>query len=258
MRRLIVNADDLGRSPGVNEGILRAHEAGIVTSASLLVGFPASAAGAERARNAPTLGVGLHLALTGAPALLARSEIPGLLDASGRLPRRPEAGLDGVPEAELRAEARAQLRRFRELMGHGPTHVDSHHHAHRIPAVERILLELAREAGCAVRSTSPEMAARVRAAGVATPDRFCDVFWGDDAREETLAALLEELPDGVTELMCHPAVVDPELAAGSSYAAPRERELEILTRPRLRTRITQTGVQLVHFGQLPAPADSPV
>jgi len=221
-----------------------------VTSASLLVGFPSSAAGAEMARRTPSLGVGLHLALSGAPPILDRDRIPSLLDAEGRLPRKPEQGLEDAPESELRAEARAQLERCRELLGREPTHLDFHHHAHRVPAVERIAVGLAREAGLPIRSTSPEMTLRVRAAGVATTDHFCDAFYDDGAREETLAALLEGLSDGVSEMMCHPAVVDPELASGSGYAAPRERELELLTRPGLREAVAAAGVELLHFGQL--------
>ena len=60
-RRLIVNADDFGRSPGVNRGIVEAHRHGIVSSATLMANLPWSAAAASLADSVPSLGVGLHL-----------------------------------------------------------------------------------------------------------------------------------------------------------------------------------------------------
>jgi chitin disaccharide deacetylase len=101
--RLVVNADDLGLTEGVNRGILEAHERGIVTSASLMVDRPAAADGVERARGTG-LSIGLH------------------------------AELDDVPPERADAELRRQLSRFEELAGARPTHVDSHHHLHREPA----------------------------------------------------------------------------------------------------------------------------
>src|SRR5438876_12055746 len=62
-RYLIVNADDFGRSPGVNRGIISAYEHGIVTSASLMARWPAAAEAAQYARMRPNMSVGLHLDL---------------------------------------------------------------------------------------------------------------------------------------------------------------------------------------------------
>jgi len=129
-KRLIVNADDLGRTPGINAGIFEAHDKGVVTSATLMVNYPAASAVAELSRSAPGLGIGLHVALTGGPSALPPEQIPSLLDASGHLPAKPE-GLGGARLEHVLLEARAQLRRFRELMGRDPSHLDSHHRRKR-------------------------------------------------------------------------------------------------------------------------------
>jgi predicted glycoside hydrolase/deacetylase ChbG (UPF0249 family) len=248
-RRLIVNADDLGRTPGINRGIIEAHGRGIVTSATLMVNHVAALEAAALARQSPRLGVGLHVALTGGASALAPAEIPTIVDGQGRLPSKPE-GLASADPAEILAEARAQLARFQELVGRLPTHFDSHHHAHRLPAVFDALLALARETGRPVRNASAEMGERLRREGVATTDHFVEAFYGEDATLDRLRGILEALPPGTTELMCHPAFVDEELRAGSGYAEPRARELQVLTDDRVRRALEEAGIRLIHFGEL--------
>jgi predicted glycoside hydrolase/deacetylase ChbG (UPF0249 family) len=246
-RLLIVNADDLGRTPGIDAGIFEAHRGGLVTSATLMVGYPAAAGAAAALAGHPALGVGLHLTLTGggAPTLPAE-RVPGLVDSAGRLPRSPE-GLAGADPAEVEAEVRSQLDRFRTLTGRLPTHLDSHHHAHRVPAVLEAVIAVARDIGLPVRNASPEVGARLRAAGVATPDVFVERFFGDGARLEVLLDILGAVEPGVTELMCHPAVVDDALRAQSSYADERTAELAALTHPAALAAARARGVELVDF-----------
>src|SRR5262245_23015910 len=244
---LIVNADDFGRTPGVNAGILEAHRRGIVTSATLMVNQPAAAEAAELARQNPRLGVGLHVALTGGGApTLPKAQVRTLVDPRGALWPMPE-GLEAADEHEVLLEVRAQVKRFRELLGRLPSHLDSHHHAHRLPAVLEALVTLAWETGLPVRSLSPDMRLRFRREGMATPDQFVDTFYADEATLEGLLRALAELQPGTTELMCHPAHVDDELRAGSSYAQPRARELAILTHSEVRQHIQATGVRLTSF-----------
>ena len=254
---LIVNADDLGRTPGINAGIFEAHRQGLVTSATLMVGFKAAAAAAAEWAAHPDLGVGLHVALTGggAPTLPA-VEVPSLLDAGGRLPPRP-GPLAAARHAEVLAEVRNQLRLFRELTGRSPTHLDSHHHAHRLPVVLDALVTVAREEDLPVRNASPAVGERLRAAGVATTGAFVERFFGAEARLDVLAEVLAAAGPGVTELMCHPARVDDELRAGSSYAEERERELAVLTDPAARRMAEAAGLCLVHFGVLGSPGAGP-
>jgi predicted glycoside hydrolase/deacetylase ChbG (UPF0249 family) len=248
-KRLIVNADDFGRTAGVNRGVVDAHRRGIVTSASLLVGHPAAQDAARLASEAPGLGVGLHLAFTGGAPVLRPSELPRLVDASGRLP----ASVDRLGEAgavEVLAEARAQFRRFRELVGRPPTHFDTYHHAHRYPAVLDAVVTLAWETGLPVRSLSPEMRSRFEREGIPTTERFVESFSGEGATLERLLRVLSGLDLETAELVCHPAVVDDDLRATSDYSESRARELEILTHLEARQAVQAAGIRLIHFGEM--------
>lgn len=243
---LIVNADDLGRTEGINEGIFAAHEQGLVTSATLMVACPAAEAAAARLGRYPRLGVGLHVQLTGGVPLAPRTQIPSLVDADGRLPRWPE-GLREARGEEIFVEVCLQLARFRALTGRSPTHLDSHHHSHREPGVLAAVIEVARQEGLPVRNAGPGVAEELRRAGLRTPDAFVDRFFGDQARAEVLRQILGELGPGVTELMCHPGRVDEGLRAESTYAAERERELELLTDPEVMSLVEDLEIRLAHF-----------
>ncbi len=244
---LIVNADDLGRTTGINSGIFEAHSNGLVTSATLMVAFPAAEEAAARLGEYPELGVGLHVALTGVPTILPAERLPSLTDASGRVPAKPEGLVDPAPEDVLK-EARAQFDRFLELTGRLPTHLDSHHHSHRHPVVCDALVTLAREHDLPIRNASPEVEGRLRREGVPTTDFFVEDFFGEDARLEILIEILGGLRPGITEIMCHPAHVDDELRSTSSYAADREREFEVLTSPDAARAVQDLGLRPVHFG----------
>ncbi len=247
---LVVNADDLGRTQGINAGIFAAHRRGLVTSATLMVGFPeASAAAAELSRY-PELGVGLHVTLTGGAPTLPAERVPSLVDGNGRLPRRPEDLTAAEPEQVL-AEVCSQLARFRELFGKLPTHLDSHHHSHRLPVVLDAMITVAQENDLPVRNAAAEVGTRLRAAGVPSTEVFVDRFYGAEARPEVLLEILETTRPGVvTELMCHPGHVDEELREGSTYALEREQELEILTDPRVLRAVQDHGIRLINFGTL--------
>ncbi|HET8647582.1 MAG TPA: carbohydrate deacetylase [Vicinamibacteria bacterium] len=248
-KRLIVNADDLGRTPGINQGIFEAHDKGVVTSATLMVNHPAARAVPELSARHPGLGIGLHVALTGGVPASPREHVPSLVDGQGRLPSAPD-GLAGAQAEHVLAEARAQLRRFREIMGREPTHFDSHHHSHRRPVVLEALLTLAWETGLPVRNVSEEAGRTLARENVPTTDRFVDGFYDQGATMENLLRILVEVPPGTTELMCHPARVDDELRGSSSYADSRERELALLTDREVRQQVQALGIRLIHFGEL--------
>lgn len=235
-RRLVVNADDLGLSPGVNRGVLGAHQAGIVTSASLMVRQPAAAAAAAAAREHPGLGLGLHLDF-------AEWE---LRDGEWRPVYEVVDPDDGAAVAD---EAERQLARFRELVGSDPTHLDSHQHVHRTGPARAVVANLARS-----------LAVPFRHGGAV---RFCGAFYGrgsaglslpDAIGPDALVSLIRGLPEGVTELCCHPAA---ELDIDSSYGAERRREFESLRDPRVRRAVEEAGVRLCSFREL-ASAVSPV
>ena len=212
MKYLIVNGDDFGASRGINRGILEAHRRGILTSASLLVDAPRSEEAARLGQAAPELSVGLHV------------------DLANR-------------HGDCRAELSRQLVRFAELMGRGPTHLDSHHNGHRAAQALPYFLDLARQHGLPLREHSPV--------------RYFSKFYGQRGGErhleqvsvESLAGMLEmTIDDGITELSCHPGYVDPEFSTG--YNAEREAELRTLCDPRIRQTIAQHTVQLISYHNL--------
>lgn len=244
---LIVNADDLGRTAGINSGIFQAHSQGLVTSATLMVAYPAAEEAAAQFGVHPDLGIGLHVQLTGGRPVLPPERLPSLVDASGRLPSFPD-GLGPAEPGEVMAEVRAQFDRFLELAGRLPTHLDSHHHSHRNPIVCDALVALALEHDLPIRNASPEVEERLRREGITTNDFFVERFFGEDAQLEILIEILESLQPGVTEIMCHPANVDDELRNSSSYAVERQHELEILTHPDAVRAVQELGLRSAHFG----------
>ena len=251
MKRLIVNADDFGRTPGVNSGILEAHAAGLVTSATVMVLEPSAARGIrEAAERAPRLSLGVHFTLTGAgpPAAAARN-LPTLAPG-GRFVRRVEDLTHGIPEAEVRAELEAQIDVFQVLARRLPSHLDSHHHCARHPDVGPVFAAVARERSLPVRAADDASRRALREAGVRTPDRFFDAFYGPEASLATLERILTMLPEGVSELMCHPARVDDALRRGSSYAEERDAEREVLGDPRLLALVRSLGIELIGFDRL--------
>jgi predicted glycoside hydrolase/deacetylase ChbG (UPF0249 family) len=246
VKRLIVNADDLGRDAGVNRGVFEAHERGIVTSASLMVNGPAAPDAAAQARENPRLGIGLHLALTGAVPVLAREHVASIVDTEGRLPATP-AGLARARPSEVLGEARAQVRRFRELMGRAPTHLDTHHHSHREnPAVLEAVVTLSWELGVPIRNASVEVGDAAAREGLPTSDHFVEAFSGEQASLEGLIAILFGLSLGTTELVCHPAGGGEEPGGAGTRAA----QLAALIHRETRQAIQAAGVRLINWSEL--------
>lgn len=275
MRRLIINADDFGYTPAVSEGIVEAHAAGVVTSASLLANLDGFDHAVRLARAAaPALGIGLHLNLVqGRP--LAR--VPTLTDPRtgafhplARLARR--AVLGRVAAADVEAECRAQIRRLRDA-GVRITHLDSHQHAHALPGLWPAIARAAMGAGIAVARWPVESArvnpwrlgaqgkkavvalswrlARRGAPRLRHPDRFVGIsLMGGRGVERRLLRLLDTLPSGTTELMVHVGRVDHALARVDDYTWQREQELEALRSSAVRARLQRGDIALVHFGAL--------
>jgi chitin disaccharide deacetylase len=215
---LIVNADDFGASGGVNRGIMEAHREGILTSASLMVEGKASEEARDLATSAPGLSVGLHF----------------VLDGEGR-------SFVQDPVAAAR-EIQRQLDRFQALLGRLPTHLDTHHHVHREPGLLQPLLAVADEYGLALREHS-----KIRY----VPDfygRWEDAAHPEQVSVEALVRILEnDVPEGVSELGCHPGYFDDELR--STYGLERELELTTLTSPQLPSVLGAQGIELVNFSE---------
>jgi predicted glycoside hydrolase/deacetylase ChbG (UPF0249 family) len=229
-RSLIVNADDFGFSHGVNRGIAAAHEHGIVTSASLMVRGPATAAAAGYARMRPALGLGLHV------------DLGEWFFRNGEwVPLYEVVPLDD-PDA-VAVEVQRQFASFRRLLGRDPTHLDSHQHVHRTEPLASILAELARALGVPLRH---------RTRGVRHEGRFYGQT-GDGTplpaaiSVDALLRIIAELPFGVTELGCHPGLDDDIV---SMYRRERRREVETLCDPRVRRAIETGGIRLCSFDRI--------
>jgi predicted glycoside hydrolase/deacetylase ChbG (UPF0249 family) len=229
-RYLIVNADDFGRSPGINEGVAESHERGIVTSASLMVRFAAAERAASYALAHPLLSVGLHVDL---------SEWTTQNGEWHPLYERVPEGNEGAVVAEIDA----QLAAFRELLGSDPTHLDAHQHAHREEPAKSILLELATELGVPLRDFSTRV-------------RYSGSFYGQTAQGEPLPkaisvdgllATLSGLPPGTTELGCHPATVED---FESMYLGERLEEVRTLCDPRIAQALAAAEIELLSFAEV--------
>jgi predicted glycoside hydrolase/deacetylase ChbG (UPF0249 family) len=248
---LIVNADDFGRTPGVNAGTIEAHLNGIVTSATVMVLEKSARQGIREAlERAPQLSLGLHFVITGggSPASAAAS-VPTLAPG-GRFVRNAEAMAETIPEEEIRRELLAQLALFELAAGRPPSHIDSHHHAALHASVQATFAAVAQGRGLPVRASSPRARDELRAAGLKVPDFFLKSFYRDGVSFEKLAALLFNVPHGTTELMCHPGHADEALLQGSSYAKEREKELEILCDAAVRDVVEKNGIELIGFDRL--------
>jgi chitin disaccharide deacetylase len=202
-RFLIVNADDLGLTDAVNAGVFAAHERGIVTSTSLMVGRPAAPAAVEELAEHPGLAVGLHFELE---------------------------------------DCRAQLERFRELVGRDPTHLDSHKHVHEAEPIKAVAEEIANELRVPLRNRSIRYEGSFygRPGGEPMPDAIAP---------DHLTELIRSLPPGWTEIGCHPAAGPVPI---SSYDAERQIELATLTDSRVKNLLNVTGVRLCSFAQVEA------
>ncbi|MFN3075692.1 MAG: carbohydrate deacetylase [Alphaproteobacteria bacterium] len=271
-RTLIVNADDYGLSPGVSLGIREAHRQGIVTTTTAMMNRPGI--GAElrlAARECPRLGVGVHLLLTSGRSLRPVSEVPTLVAPDGWFPKIGDWPrlYAGVKAEQLVGEWRRQVETFLSLafpLRLSLDHLDSHHHiAYRHPGMLEALLTLAREYDVPVRYPGPPPGGNFGTAetdigrtlgsrswaGVRHPAGMIGSFFGGTATLDNLLKILKSLPAAPVELMCHPARadIDPDFAALTSYNAPREREREVLTDPRVREAITSHGITLATFAE---------
>lgn len=255
MKLLIVNADDFGRSRGVDAGIVRAHREGIVTATTLMTNTAHSEDAAALARANPRLDVGVHLVITFGRPISDPAAVPSLVESDGTFPQRPSAIVrKGIRAKDVLREYRAQYARARDLLGKEPTHFDSHHFVHDDPEISWAFAELGRETGAVARQHTPAQRHAYRAQGIPTADRFCRSFQFEPnidvpALERILAEVAAQ-GDGSTELMCHPGEPDEELLSGSTYARERAVELATLTDPRIRAAVERNALVLSTFEAL--------
>lgn len=231
-RSLVVNADDFGQSRAINQGIMAAHASGIVTSASLMVRWPAVVDAVEYSQAHSDLSLGLHVDL-GEWSYhdhnwRAHYEVVPLQDESAVL-----------------AEVHGQLARFRDLTGHNPTHLDSHQHTHCRQPARSILLALATELAVPLRHYSHVA--------------YCGAFYGQTSEGESrpdwiglenLFAILGCLSAGATELVCHPGIDVDDVS--TMYRGERKLEVATLCDPRVQVALAELDIRLCTFASISA------
>jgi hopanoid biosynthesis associated protein HpnK len=280
LRNLVVNADDLGLTPGVNTGIFDAHDRGILTSASLFAHAPATADAVRRAWARPSLGVGVHLTLVDGTPMLPPHRVPSLVEDDGRFRASWKpfivACLRGrVALAEVEQELTAQIDRIRSE-GIRLTHLDAHKHVHAFPPIFKIVARLAERLGIPVvrvpyekwlpvggnhqqrwtaRSQALLNAAMLPWArrdyrtatvhGLRAP-QFVGRSHTGVLSADSLEGLLRRLRPGITELMVHPGYVDAALSqTRTRLLSSRADEVQLLCATDTHDLVADEGIQLI-------------
>ncbi|HUZ05528.1 MAG TPA: ChbG/HpnK family deacetylase [Acidobacteriaceae bacterium] len=290
MRSLIVNADDFGFTPGINQAVMALHRAGALTSATLMAAAPSFAEAVELARLHPTLGVGCHIVLVDGRPLSPPETISTLLDAESSEPAfRPTLGrfvrdlLRGrIDPQHIETEAAAQMQRL-QASGLDVTHCDTHKHTHMFPRVLAPVLRAAQQCGVrrirnpfepawSVKATSQadwirrmevrilgalrqQFLEKVRDHAMVTTAGCLGVLATGTLDAATLLAILDKMPEGTSEdiweLVCHPAYVDEELrAARTRLQDSRSVEVEALLATLALNSGRHTEIAKIHYGDL--------
>jgi hopanoid biosynthesis associated protein HpnK len=270
-RRLVVNADDFGRSHSINQAVIRAHREGILTSASLMVNEPACAEAVALARQNPRLGVGLHLTLLCGQAALPPAKIPGLVGTTGQFTNNPAGAgfryfFQRSLREQLRAELHAQFEKFRAT-GLELDHVNGHLHLHLHPTVFDLLMQDAAQLGIQrirltfdpfrlnLRIASGHLAYRglhvlifhslaararpeIKRRGFKHTGSVFGLLQNARVDEPYVRALLPELPPGDSELYSHPSLDE------------FKNELDALVSPCVREQVTRLGIELIRYQDL--------
>jgi hopanoid biosynthesis associated protein HpnK len=286
VRRLIVNADDFGLTQGVNRAIAEAHGPGIVTSATLMANGQAFDDAIRRAISMPRLSVGCHVVLVdGSPVL--RGKTPTLSNPKfddGRFYQSLNSFIlrvvGGTVDAdEIEAESTAQIRKL-QAAGIVVSHLDSHKHTHIFPPVLRPLLRAAQACGIpamrnpfgpvhisivakqpslwkqfgkvtALSRLGKTFRKSVTRAGILTPDGTVGIVTTGAMNLRLFESIVDSLPEGTWELVCHPGYNDADLASmRTRLRESRAEELRLLTSPDAREILARNGVQLISYREL--------
>lgn len=285
MKRLIINADDLGADEARNEGIFQAIEAGVITSVSILPNGPAlkDALSRIRSRKSP-ISCGMHFNLSEGQPVSSGLRILTGPDGCFRGKKFIHALLAGAAtpelENEIRTEMAAQVKILRNA-GLRIDHLNGHQHVHIFPAAVRPVMHAAKAYGIpwirvpeeqpgefTAESLSPgaleeaqlfsshAKAARLflHSAGICTTDQFKGLYFKGRLPASNWVKFINNLPDGVTELMVHPGLpaADPNAGPFSRFSTlERLRELQALTDGLLSDALIETGIKLTHCPEVP-------
>lgn len=277
-RKLIVTADDFGLDPSVNAAVEEACEDGILTSASLMVGASAADDAVRRARRLPHLAVGLHVTVVRGEPVCRPDSIPDLVGPDGRLHERflaPSVAVFARPgvRRQLALEIRAQFEAFRRT-GLALDHVDAHCHMQLHPTIGRICIDIGREFGSRAMRVPDEpvvlpggalatrnvlvrpfvglLRARLRRAAMISADRLIGIAYAGALDQTRLDAIVRHLPEGITEIHCHPARYRSPKLEREQPGYRGEDELKALRSWRVRELLAEAGVELTNYGTVAA------
>jgi predicted glycoside hydrolase/deacetylase ChbG (UPF0249 family) len=255
--RLIVNADDFGWTRDVNDGIVHAHRNGILTATTLMAGGAAFDHAVALARETPSLNVGCHLTLLQTTSVLTGRPLPAAFPDLFRA--------IALGRIDLYGELSAQVRKILAA-GIVPAHLDTHKHTHILPPVASAVARIVREfgirwvrlpfdfgpvSGLAARLMHTQkngLARKLRAAGAITTDHFTGFAITGRVDEANLLRVIRTLPEGTTELMCHPGFCREELQASTTrLKQSREIELNALTSVAVRAALAERRVELANY-----------
>ncbi len=268
MRTLVVNADDFGFTRDVNLGIVQAHTDGILTATTLMANGGAFDDAVRLAAEHPTLDIGVHLQMVQGRSIHQPERL--LPETVAQLTQQLIAG-----EWDVLAELSAQVEKILTA-GIRPTHLDTHKHTHLLPAVLDAVARVSekygvrwvrkpfdlpmdgrraswktRAAGFAMRGMRRHFDRVLARHGAWSTDHFAGFVWTGDFTAADLAGLIEALPDGITEFMCHPGLLGDELKqARTRLKESREMELRALIDPSVKAAIARASVRLCGYRDL--------
>jgi chitin disaccharide deacetylase len=264
---VIVNADDFGLHPAVNQAVEKSFSEGILTSTSLMVGAPAAADAIAIAQRLPTLAVGLHVVLVDGASILPKERIPALVDDEGRF--GDQMVKDGVRffvlphvRRQLQAEIEAQFEAFRDS-GLTLDHVNTHKHFHLHPTLFRLILDAgtrhgmkamrlprARPTPIGLKPWVGLMERRLERAGIAHNDDMVGLVQSGSFDEEAVLKAITGLTPGVTEMYFHPAMLSGSAIAASMPNYRHGAELAALLSERVRDAFERAGARRITYGSL--------
>jgi chitin disaccharide deacetylase len=283
LKKVIITGDDFGLALPINEAIEEAHQKGVLTTASLMVGEPYFKDAVERAKRHTTLRVGLHLTLVEGHPVSPPERIPDLVGSDGIFSTRlVRAGFNFFFNPKIRnqleTEMRAQFEAFHRA-GLALDHVNAHNHMHLHPTVLRLLLKVGKDYGLkAVRLPNEPPVRAWKASGKSLGPRLAswmflcpwlylmkyhlhrahvrhnNFFWGmADSGAMTLNLALRivaGLPNGITELCFHPATRRCAEIDGTMPSYEHEAEFRALMSESLLRAIQTAEIQRIAFSDL--------
>ena len=281
MKQLIVNADDFGRHPLVNQAVAQAVDQGGLLSASIMAGKEYFAEAAAIAKERPQLGIGVHLTLVDGKPVLPPQQIPSLVTADGLF--FPDHGVfvkrfvqGKISREDIGRELAAQMDRV-FAAGLLPTHIDSHQHMHMLPGIFPLALNLAAERGIkrvrisrgiygnpftpwpglgdlAGKFGLEVLACRnkrwAQKRGFACPDNFVGQVAGGAVSEAFMLKLADKMNEGTVEVMLHPGLDNEILAREAGWQHDYEGEFKAVCKETVKERLTRQGIRLVNFAAL--------